>query len=310
MDAPPRSFAQPMTALSPLRLALAAIVVALFATAAPAMEWELSSLGETAIATLEGAPFPHAARAEGHKRGEAVFPADKHYNDSSVAFFIPVGYRPGDDVDLLLYFHGWNNNVRKAMDEFQLRQQVVRSGKNVILVFPQGPLDAPDSFGGKLEDEGGTARLTAQALDFLKSEGRIPAEAKLGRVVLSGHSGAYRIIHHTLRHGGLDANVSEVLLLDASYGGLEDFSAWAVAHPEGRLRSVFTAHLADENTELMKLLDAAGAEYLKAEDVDEASAIPDPADTRLFFLSTARRTHNQCVELLEPWLRATRLADR
>ena len=58
-------------------------------------------------------------------------------------------------------------------------------GKNVILVFPEGPKDAGDSGGGKLEDRDGLKHLTGEVMDFLATEGKVQERA-LGRVALAG----------------------------------------------------------------------------------------------------------------------------
>lgn len=277
----------------------------------PGGGWQQDDLGALGFFEMENAPFPHESRAGGHTYREQHFPADAHYSDSTVALFLPAGYEPGPKVDLLFYFHGWGNNVRQSLGQFRLREQVLASGKNVILVFPQGPKDASDSTLGKLEEEGGLARLAEEALATLRDGGMVPAGAALGRVVLSGHSGAYRGIAHGLHHGGLDEHITDVLLLDASYANLDWIAGWHIADPENRrLLSVFTDHLAPENTRLMAMLSSAGLPFLVRSD-DGASPERDLLGAaRAFFLHTDQRDHNGAVELLEPFLASTTLASR
>src|SRR5207244_3266740 len=104
---------------------------------------------------LESAPFPHPARAEGHKYKEKVYPAADHYSDNTVGIFIPKGFRETGRIDFIVHFHGWNNNVASVLRQYKLGDQLVQSARNAVLVVPQGPRDAPDSFGGKLEDPDG-----------------------------------------------------------------------------------------------------------------------------------------------------------
>ena len=268
--------------------------------------WQETELGQTAFFTMANAPYPHASRADGFTNGDKSFPKEPHYVDSTVALFIPKGYKPGARTDLLLYFHGHSNSVRKSLDQYRLREQVCAAGKNVILVCPEGPKDAGDSGGGKLEEPGGLQRLVAEVIDKLHAEGKIPGK-QVGRVCLAGHSGAYRVISFCVEVGGLDAQVSDVCLLDASYGRLDAFVEWVARHPAGRLFSIFTEHLADENKDLMTRLGERKVEFTRLENLPpDAEPLRKP---RIVFLATTQLTHDQTVQWLEPWLRATTLPD-
>jgi len=272
-------------------------------TTAPATSivWEQSEIGLTAIFPMANAPYPHASRENGFTIGDRTFPRDPHYIDNSVALFIPNDYRPAEPVDLLFYFHGHDNNLRKALAQYKLREQVAASRQNVILVFPEGPKDAIDSGGGKLEEPGGLKRLTDEVLDTLATEGKI-TNKRLGRVLLAGHSGAYRVLSLCLKHGGLEDHVAAVALLDSSYGQLDNFVDWAQRQPEGRLFSIFTDHLAAENVYLMTHLAKRGLAYTLLDEADAGEA--DIANHRLLFLHTQRLKHDETVSWLEKWLRA------
>ncbi|HVT27392.1 MAG TPA: hypothetical protein VHE81_05180, partial [Lacipirellulaceae bacterium] len=107
----------------------------LFAIAAdsrPAITWEKSELGETAFVPMKSAPYPHPSRDNGYRYGKIIFPRDPHYSDSTVGLFIPRGYRRTPKTNVLVYLHGWNNHVRKAIAEYKLREQIVASGQNII----------------------------------------------------------------------------------------------------------------------------------------------------------------------------------
>ena len=137
--------------------------------------WQETELGQTAFFTMANAPYPHASRANGFTNGDKSFPREPHYVDSTVALFLPKGYKPGARTDLLIYFHGHSNSVRKSLDQYRLREQVCAAGKNVILVFPEGPKDAGDSGGGKLEEPGGLQRLVAGSSRSFTPKGKFPA---------------------------------------------------------------------------------------------------------------------------------------
>lgn len=195
---------------------------------------DVSSLGRVFIASLTNAPFPHASRTNGHVYQGVSYPAAKHYADSSTAFFIPKGFKPGAEIDVVIHFHGWRNSIAGAARDFDLIGQFAASGRNAVLILPEGPVNAPDSSGGKLEDAGGFARFMDEAMSVLR-QNRALDDAKRGKVVLSGHSGAYRVISAIVETGGLKTGVDEVLLFDALYGQTERFQKWIEADPRRRL---------------------------------------------------------------------------
>lgn len=278
-----------------------------FASATVAEVWTQSDLGETATFKMENAPYPHESREEGHVYEGQSYPFDPHYVDNSVAIFIPDGYVAGGETDLLFYFHGWGNSIEKSLEKFSLRKQVVASGKNVILVFPEGPKNTKDSGLGKLEEEDGISKLSTEVIDTLYREKKIPG-TNIGKVILSGHSGAYRGIAHALEVGGLDEHVSEVYLLDASYGNLDYFTNWVSRVPAGRLRSVFTEHLVPENTVMMASLSKMREPFeLRLESELEDA---DLARQRLVFVYTREKSHSETVQLLEVFLRNAKVPDR
>lgn len=277
------------------------LIVACSVASAAAITWEAGDLGQTAIVPMNSTPYPHASRADGFKNGGKVFPRDPHYVDNSVALFIPKGYRPGKRTDLLVYFHGHYNNIRKALADFRLREQVVASGRNVIMVFPEGPKDAGDSGGGRLEEKDGLKRLVEEVLDTLAADGKIPGR-ELGRVALAGHSGAYRAISFCVEQGGLPEAVSEVGLLDATYDRLDAFVDWVAKKPDARLFSIFTDHLAGENVYLMTHLRKRNVPYELFDEEDITEQVL--AKTRITLVNTRKLKHDQTVQWLERWLRA------
>jgi len=72
----------------------------------------------------------------------------------------PKGFSKNGRVDFVVHFHGWKNHVEAVLRHYQLIEQLMASRRNAVLVIPQGPCDAPDSFGGKLEDPGGLGGLS------------------------------------------------------------------------------------------------------------------------------------------------------
>ena len=129
--------------------------------------------GTLLVTQFVSAPFPHPARADGHKYHDEFFSAAEHYSDSTVAMFIPKNFRAADKIDFVVHFHGWNNTVAGTLEQYQLVEQFADSGKNAILIVPEGPHNAPDSFGGKLEDTNGFRIFMAEAVEKLRASGAL-----------------------------------------------------------------------------------------------------------------------------------------
>lgn len=241
--------------------------------------------GELLLVKLDSAPFPHPQRAEGHKYGKEFYPADKHYQDNTVGIFIPKGFRKAGPVDFVIHFHGWRNHVEKALEHYQLIEQFAESGRNAILVVPQGPYDAPDSFDGKLEDENGFKRFMAEVMETLRSQ-KVITDQAMGSIVLSGHSGGYQVISSIVAQGGLTEHIREVWLLDALYGRTEKFMNWFEHSTNGRLINIYTAHggTKQETEKLMEDLKQKSAALFAKKEAELAPE--DLRKNRLIFIFT------------------------
>ncbi len=279
-----------MRALPFLLLALPAL-----AGATPGLEETYAAHGRLIVASFASAPFPHPARAEGHTYQGKLYPAAENYADNTVVLFIPKGFRETDRIDFVVHFHGWNNTVAGTLATFHLAEQLVASGKNAILVVPEGPQDAPDSFGGKLEDAGGFARFMDEVLATLRTRaGFKRKDFSAGRIILSGHSGGYHVMAGILDRGGLARNIAEVWLFDALYGQTDSFVGWAQRSP-GRLIDLYTDHggTKEETEKLITHLRAVDTTILQAEE-----AQIDPASLKglhYVFIHTDL-THNEVLD--------------
>jgi hypothetical protein len=233
-----------------------------------------ASFGRVIVAKLDTAPFPHSSRAGGHTYKGKVYGAAEHYSDNSVAIFIPKGFKETDSIDLVVHFHGWRNSVAGALADFQLIEQFAASGRNAVLVVPEGPRNAPDSSGGKLEDEGGFRRFMDEVAATLRRERAVTkADFAIGRVILSGHSGGYRVMAEILHHGGAGRNIAEVWLFDGLYGRAEKFLAWA-DRTKGRLINIYTddGGTKEESEKLLALLRTRGTPPVAAEETELTDA--------------------------------------
>ncbi len=227
-----------------------------FATIAWQSEtWKTSAYGDLALVPFASAPFPYPSRDQGYKSGSTFYARDSHYADSTVGVFLPKNFKPGKNINFVVHFHGWNNHVQQVFDQYDLERQMQLSGLNAVLLVPQGPYDAPDSDGGKLQhDKGSLTALLSEAIGFLAKEGRIARGSTLGHVALTTHSGGYLVTTYIVDRKELADKITDVILFDSSYGGLPAFADYCAADKNHRLISICTEHLGHENARLIALL--------------------------------------------------------
>ena len=251
-------------------------------------------IGQTFVTQFVSAPFPHSSRTNGHKYKDEFFPADKNYSDSSVSVFIPNGFGNESSVDFVIHFHGWRNTTTGAMEQFKLREQLIASHRNAILIVPQGPQNAPDSSGGKLEDVDGFKRFMDETMLTLKQRGTINKDAHVGQIILSGHSGGYQVMSSIVERGGLSDEIKEVWLFDGLYAQEEKFLAWS-QKTGGRLVNIYTDNGGTKarTEEMFYLLKQRGSNVLVT--TDAAISIADLSTNRFVFLHTDM-SHNDVLE--------------
>ena len=146
---------------------------------------------------------PRRARhdALARARPRALPAPGRGYRDDTVIVFVPAHYRFRDDegVAALVHFHGHNTTAERAMVAHELREQLVDSKQNAILVVPQLAVFAADSSCGKLEAPGGLARLArrgprhdgARGARDAGGHGVPRATRRSARVPARAHSGGY-----------------------------------------------------------------------------------------------------------------------
>ena len=260
-----------------LVLALCATSGAWAAPAAPASadaattpaEWSRMPWGELGIMPLATAPYPDDSRTTGFtNRSGQHFPHEGHYDDPSVAFCVPDGYRRGPKVDLVVILHGHRSTCARFVAVSDVGAVLARSGRNAIVVVPQGPKEAADSGGGKFEKPGGFSAFLGEAVARLGAEGRVPPDARPGNVVLCGYSGGGRPVGLILRNGDAADLIRDVWLVDSAYEQ-HDGLVKPVARPGATtaLRSIFTAHLTEENIDLMSRITVGGGTVALINDI-------------------------------------------
>lgn len=254
----------------------------------------MSNSGQLIVTQLVSAPFPHPSRAEGHKYKDEFFPADKHYSDNTVAMFVPKGFTDAGRVDFVIHFHGWRNTVAGTLENYKLADQLIASGRNAILIVPEGPKNAPDSSGGKLEDADGFKRFMDEVIAVLKQRSVLKNDSRIGQIILSGHSGGYQVMSSIVERGGLAEQVREVWLFDALYARGEKFLAWS-EKTGGRLVNIYTdgGGTKVRTEEMLAQLKQRGTNMLAT--TDAAVTSMELTTNKFIFLHTDMR-HNEVVE--------------
>jgi hypothetical protein len=185
------------------------------------------------------APFPDSARKNGHDYNGQHFSYEGHYDDSTVQVFIPKNFTVKKPIEIFVWFHGWFNNIDSA-GGFGLIEQFRDAGRNAIFIFPEGPKNAPDSYGGKLERPEMFALLINDLLNALALNKILPKDKQFSikncSITLAGHSGAYRVISKIIQYNKID----ELLLFDAMYGGNDAFLKWIAESKQHRFIHIYT----------------------------------------------------------------------
>lgn len=242
---------------------------------------------------LKNAPFPHPDRENGYVYKDKTYPKLDHYDDNKVAVFYPHEFQMNKkSVNVIVYFHGWYNNLDSIIRTFGIIDQFVKARKDAILIIPQGPKNAPDSFGGKLEGQNGFKYMVDEVIDILYNLTLLETR-NVENIIIAGHSGAYRVISFILLRGGYTDRIREVYLFDALYGQTEKYTWW-IDHYQGKLIDIYTPDggTKAESENLMTDLTAWQIPYLS---VIESELTPDQLRTnRLVFISSEQE-HNEVV---------------
>lgn len=236
--------------------------------------------------------FPDTARAKGHVYDKVLYSAAEHYRDSTVLIIAPKKLDAKKKVDLVFWFHGWGNNVDSAAIRYELTKQFIASKRNAVLVLAETTRNAPDSYGGKLENTGVFKALVGDVLAGLRAQHLISASCSPGHILLAGHSGAYRVMARIIKHGQM--KIDEAMLFDSLYGETDKYLDWIKADEHHRFIHIFTndGGTGEESHNLVKLLAAAGIKYTE---VEESALTPASlGSNRLIFIHSLKE-HNDVV---------------
>jgi hypothetical protein len=189
--------------------------------------------------------------------------------------FIPDGYKAGKTVDVVLFLRGydikrpktatlvdeyWNSPKHPILKSFQFREEINKSGKNVILVVPTlGPF----SEAGTLLDAGGVQAFLDRVLDGLYRHGphaTLKERPTVRHLILAAHSGGGVPLRRLAKTLGADEGYKEKLKecwgFDSIYGvkdkDAEFWSDWARGHAGTKVSMfyIFTDKAVGKNPKL------------------------------------------------------------
>jgi len=182
-----------------------------------------------------------------------------------------------------------------------LSEQFEAAGRNAILIFPEGPKNAPDSYGGKLENPAGFSLFINDVLQQLAHYKIIPQKKHFSvkdcKISLAGHSGAYRVISKIIQYNPID----ELILFDALYGGNDAYLRWIEENNSHRFLHIYTKDGGTfENTHLImnQLKDSLHINFLS---IDEKAMSPNllRSNQRIFIFS--EKGHNEVINHQMNW---------
>jgi hypothetical protein len=236
--------------------------------------------------------FPDTGRAKGHLYEGKLYTANEHYRDSTVLIITPKNLDAKKKVDLVFWFHGWGNHVDSAAIRYELTKQFIASKRNGVLVLAETARNAPDSYGGKLENQGVFKALVADVLQGLKSQKLIPQNCISGHILLGGHSGAYRVIARIIKNGQMP--IDEVMLFDALYADTDIFTDWIKTDRQHRFINLYTDHggTLDESNAMVKLLED---DDINTFEIEETNLAPVQLRANSLIFIHSLKEHNDIV---------------
>ncbi len=236
--------------------------------------------------------FPDSLRnVQPRVYGGKTYSAAEHYSDSSVFIFVPDYFNKSKYYEFIFWFHGWNHSIDSALSQFQLLEQFYAAHQNAIFIFPEGPKNAPDSYGGKLEKPGEFSLLAADVFQFLYKKKVVKRKADVAAITLAGHSGAYKVISKIASQNSF-MDSKKVILFDALYGEIENYLAYAKR--QLKLINIYTEDggTKQKSLDFLKALDSLHIPYLHKEE-DEVTS-KELRGNNIIFLHSKKR-HNEVI---------------
>ncbi len=253
-----------------------------------------SAKGRAFVLKSANSLFPDTARMNGYVYQGNSFSFAQHYNDSSIFVFVPDHFTIHRPYEFVIWFHGWNNSIDSSLSTFQLAQQFYDARRNAIFIFPEGPKNAPDSYGGKWEDPSNTLLGIGDVIFMLEEERVIPPtdgkkSSMFNGLIMAGHSGAYKVMAKNQQF------VKGMYLFDGLYGQMDQYQSFCTdTLNHKRFVHIYTDNggTKENSLALMHYLDSMHVAYLHTEEEDVT--MRELMNNRIIFLHS-KKQHNEII---------------
>lgn len=185
-------------------------------------------------------------------------------------------------------------------------------------MLPETAKNAPDSYGGKLEQKNVFKNLLKDVLDKLKAQKIISKKARPGNIVLAGHSGAFRVMAHIVQNNG--TQVKQVILFDGLYSQIDKYTTWIQADTTNQFINLYTnkgGGTDEVSLKMMQQLKEKNIVFINPDEKDVTQALLK--SNQVIFIHS-RKEHNDVINrpdhnfriLLEnnPFLNALKLKEQ
>ncbi len=198
--------------------------------------------------------------------------SDSRFNDNSCLVYVPKHFNKNKQWHLMLWFHGWNNNIQSTIEQFKLREQIVLSGANVILIMPEGVKNGNDSYCGNWEQTNYFNYFMEDVKLKLKSEKIVDNITANNQLIISGHSGASRALVQVMDFSS--TTIKAILMFDAIYSHETNIINCLKKNPSCKLVNLHTSREActTSTKNLVQLMQKQKINYLQKQDTDVTDA--------------------------------------
>lgn len=207
------------------------------------------------------------------KSANSKYPSsDSKFNDNSCLVYVPKHFDKNKIWHFMLWFHGWNNNIQSTIEQFKLREQIILSGANVILIMPEGVKNGNDSYCGNWEQANYFNYFMEDVKLKLKSEKIVDNITANNQLIISGHSGASRALVRVMDFSS--TTIKSILMFDAIYSHESNIIKCFKKFPSCKLINLHTAREActTSTKNLIQLLQKEKINYLQKQDTGVTDA--------------------------------------
>jgi hypothetical protein len=162
-------------------------------------------------------------------------------------------------------------------------------------VLPETTKNAPDSYGGKLEQHNVFKNLLNDVMHKLKTEKIIGKRTKAGSIVLAGHSGAFRVMAYILQNGGIEVN--QVILFDGLYSQVDKYTAWIQADPSHQFTNLYTNKGGGTDEVSVKMMQQLRDKNIPFINAEEKEMNADMLKTNQVIFIHSLKEHNDVINL-------------